>query len=822
MIKVVYQDRHCAPLAQSYNDDRRTVPNTKKKSGLTPRVVALIVAALLVANMVLGFVLARQSENALAEQAQARMLDVSNSAATLLNGDELATLTAQDAGSPAYDRAMSTLRAFQDSVELSYIYCVRERPDGTFEFTVDPTVGDPADFGEDVVYTEALGRAAKGEKEVDTTPYTDRWGTFYSSYSPVFDSNGKVASIVVVDFPAAWFEDRANFFTRIAVVDCLASLVMALIAAHVAVRLARSEKRNVKNMERAHHYEGLTGLPNMGYFCEIAEPARDKLYAEGKTPTILYMDLVDMKYFNHKFGFAEGDKLLRAFAQYLAEQFGHEHCSRFGQDHFVVGTTDEGLDERLDAFFEGCKRVNGGNSLPVSVGVYRDVSGQVSIGEACDRARLACMRSGAGYESRYVYFTDDMVEETSLRQHVLENFDRALDEGWIQVYYQPIVRSSTGKVCDEEALARWNDPERGLLSPDVFIPVLEDAKLIHKLDLHVLDRVLEKMARVADAGLFVVPTSLNLSRFDFEVCDIVDEVTKRVDASRFGRDMINIEITETNLYDLSSVMREQVARFHRRGFEVWMDDFGSEYSSLDYLQRLKFDLIKFDMSFMQQFGEGDRSRIILTELVKMAFGLGVDTVVEGVETQEQVDFLREVGCSMLQGYFYTLRRRHGHRVREPRGIGLLCCGRPREPVRPVVGHSRGRRKLRALFRHAAHGRDRGDGRPIRHHALQQVVPRFRRAGQQQSVCGQECTLCSRRGAGRQRVSAGHSGMPWRCRVDEHRRGDARWLGGPRLHAPHRREPAHRCGRHRARRSGCRGKLGAGWAMGVTPFFHAHR
>ena len=629
------------------------MPNTKKKSGLTPRVVALIVAALLVANMVLGFVLARQSENALAEQAQARMLDVSNSAATLLNGDELATLTAQDAGSPAYDRAMSTLRAFQDSVELSYIYCVRERPDGTFEFTVDPTVGDPADFGEDVVYTEALGRAAKGEKEVDTTPYTDRWGTFYSSYSPVFDSNGKVASIVVVDFPAAWFEDRANFFTRIAVVDCLASLVMALIAAHVAVRLARSEKRNVKNMERAHHYEGLTGLPNMGYFCEIAEPARDKLYAEGKTPTILYMDLVDMKYFNHKFGFAEGDKLLRAFAQYLAEQFGHEHCSRFGQDHFVVGTTDEGLDERLDAFFEGCKRVNGGNSLPVSVGVYRDVSGQVSIGEACDRARLACMRSGAGYESRYVYFTDDMVEETSLRQHVLENFDRALDEGWIQVYYQPIVRSSTGKVCDEEALARWNDPERGLLSPDVFIPVLEDAKLIHKLDLHVLDRVLEKMARVADAGLFVVPTSLNLSRFDFEVCDIVDEVTKRVDASRFGRDMINIEITETALGRGVEFMREQVARFHRRGFEVWMDDFGSEYSSLDYLQRLKFDLIKFDMSFMQQFGEGDRSRIILTELVKMAFGLGVDTVVEGVETQEQVDFLREVGCSMLQGYFYT-------------------------------------------------------------------------------------------------------------------------------------------------------------------------
>ncbi|MER2139980.1 MAG: EAL domain-containing protein, partial [Succiniclasticum sp.] len=153
-------------------------------------------------------------------------------------------------------------------------------------------------------------------------------------------------------------------------------------------------------------------------------------------------------------------------------------------------------------------------------------------------------------------------------------------------------------------------------------------------------------------GLYVVPQSLNLSRIDFEACDIVEEVRRRVDEAGVERSKLTIEITESAVGRDFDFMKTQVQRFQELGFQVWMDDFGSGYSALDVLQDIHFDLIKFDMRFMHRFGEGNESRIIMTELVKMALGLGVETVTEGVETKEQVEFLREVGCTKLQGYYF--------------------------------------------------------------------------------------------------------------------------------------------------------------------------
>ena len=214
------------------------------------------------------------------------------------------------------------------------------------------------------------------------------------------------------------------------------------------------------------------------------------------------------------------------------------------------------------------------------------------------------------------------------------------------------MRAVNGKVCEEEALARWIDPTEGFLSPAEFIPYLEMGGLIYKLDLYMLEQVLEKIRAQQEAGLTIVPQSINLSRSDFEVCDIVEEIRKRVDASGVRRDMITIEITESVIGSDFDFMKEQVGRFRELGFPVWMDDFGSGYSSLDVLQSIRFDLIKFDMSFMRKLDEGDSGKIILTELMKMATSLDVDTVCEGVETEAQVRFLQEIGCSKLQGYYY--------------------------------------------------------------------------------------------------------------------------------------------------------------------------
>jgi len=238
------------------------------------------------------------------------------------------------------------------------------------------------------------------------------------------------------------------------------------------------------------------------------------------------------------------------------------------------------------------------------------------------------------------------------KQYILDNLDKALQEEWITAYYQPIIRAVNGRVCDEEALARWIDPVKGFLSPADFIPVLEEEKLIYKVDLHILDCVLEKMKYMVNTGHFMCSHSINLSRSDFDMCDMVQEIVTRVDKSGIPRDKINIEITESTLVNDFKFMLSQIEKFKRLGFSVWMDDFGSGYSSLNTLARIPFDLIKFDMVFLRNFDQGENSKIILAELMRMAASLGKDTVCEGVETAEQVEFLQEVGCSRLQGYYY--------------------------------------------------------------------------------------------------------------------------------------------------------------------------
>ncbi len=400
-------------------------------------------------------------------------------------------------------------------------------------------------------------------------------------------------------------------------------------------------------------YDGLTGLPNMNHFFKLADTGRKRIQAKGEKTAFLFFDLSGMKGFNRKYGFSEGDKLIRAVARLLVKYFPSNSCSRFGQDHFAVYTSAKGVEERLNIILEESKRINGGKTLPIRAGIYIDKDDEEDIAIACDRAKAASDLNRMTYFPVYEYFDETLKDITASRSYILDNLDRALEERWIKVYYHPIIRSASGKVCDEEALARWDDPERGLLPPSEFIPVLEDSKLIYKLDLYMLERVLEEFRVREDNGLEPVPVSINLSRSDFDVLDMPEEICKRVDASGIPRAKINIELTESVIGRDYDYMSKQVDRFHEMGFNVWMDDFGSGYSALDVLQRFDFDVIKFDMKFVKEYDRSTKSRIILTELMQMVVKLGIDTVAEGVETLDHVSFLKEIGCDMVQGYFFS-------------------------------------------------------------------------------------------------------------------------------------------------------------------------
>ena len=403
---------------------------------------------------------------------------------------------------------------------------------------------------------------------------------------------------------------------------------------------------------RAAQYDRLTGLPNLAHFFQLSDMAKAKAGPNAGHGVLLYLDLYGMRFFNGTYGFAEGDKLLKAFADLLAQMFGKQNCCHVSADCFAAGAKEDGIEARLKELFAEAEKINGGKSLPVRVGIYSSRMEDAQASTAYDRAKTACDSIRKSSVSAYHYYSTELRDEVRLRQYLVMNIDRAVAEGWIQVYYQPIVRSVSGKVCDEEALARWNDPREGFLSPESFIPLLEQAGLIYRLDLYMLEQVLKKLRRQMEMGQDTVPHSINLSRSDFETCDIVEEVRKRVDGAGLPRSLITVEITESVIGRNFAFMRRQIERFQALGFKVWMDDFGSGYSSLDVLESIPFDLIKFDMSFTRKLDEGKNGKIILTDLMRMATSLGVDTLCEGVETAEQVRFLQEIGCSKLQGYYF--------------------------------------------------------------------------------------------------------------------------------------------------------------------------
>ena len=402
----------------------------------------------------------------------------------------------------------------------------------------------------------------------------------------------------------------------------------------------------------ANYYDYLTQLPTMTYFFETSTARKESIKKNHGSPAILFITLHGLKSYNQKNGFPEGNKILQSFAKLLSNIFDRENCCRLGGAHFTLITEEEGLEQKLSSLMGKIPLVQVGGGLYIHIGIYPCKTEEISIYSACDRAKLACDSIKDEKVSAINYYDQKIRLAEENHRYIIENFNRAIAERWITVYYQPIIRAVNGKVCDEEALARWIDPIKGFLSPADFIPVLEEEKLIYKLDLYVLERVLEKMKFFQSKGIEVIPQSINLSRSDFESCDIVEEIRTRVDLAGFPRNKISIEITESVVGSNFDFMLRQINRFKDLGFPVWMDDFGSGYSSLNVLKEIPFDLIKFDMSFMRQFNEKNNGKIILTELMRMAFSIGADTICEGVESEEQLQFLKEIGCSKIQGYYY--------------------------------------------------------------------------------------------------------------------------------------------------------------------------
>ncbi len=409
--------------------------------------------------------------------------------------------------------------------------------------------------------------------------------------------------------------------------------------------------------DRAGKVQGLEVMDRKAFYSAVTRLAREdvkKGIFGSRAP--VYFNLTNFKVYNSRHGTEAGDDLIHFLAESLSTHFPHSFIAHLNGDTFAVLALHHDVAERIEAVSRDVRDYTGDPAVQLKAGVNIFDPDTVEVSESgihllYDRAKIAAdwIKGDAG--RIWAVYDKSMGQYLTDRAYVLGSFDRALKEGYIKVYYQPVIRTLNGKVCGTEALARWEDPVRGVIMPSVFVPVLEEAGLIHRLDCYVIEKVAKLYRFIMDNHRPFVPVSVNLSAVDFEVMDPFSFMEELIEKYQVPRSFFHMEITETALKRDGKRLALEIDRFRKAGYECWLDDFGSGYSTLNVLKSYHFDTLKLDMAFQRDMNEAGKK--IISSVIFMAKELGVHTLAEGVETKEQADFLKSVGCEKIQGFYYS-------------------------------------------------------------------------------------------------------------------------------------------------------------------------
>lgn len=396
-----------------------------------------------------------------------------------------------------------------------------------------------------------------------------------------------------------------------------------------------------------------TGLLSKEYFCQQAE----KILRSNpdKTYDIICSDVENFKLINDAFGMQGGNKVLKTMGgicQKSTDTLGGI-CSRFHADQFVsmIEHTEGYSDELYEALTAETREKCGISNIVIKWGIYQTGDRKISVEQMYDWA-LQGARSIKGQYGRYYAFYDDKLRSEMLRdQAILDCMEEALEQGQFQVKLQPKYKAAGGLFTDAEALVRWCHPEWGMQSPAVFIPLFERNGFITKLDQCVWEKVCQLMQQWDKDGLEPVNISINVSRADVYNVNLVDTLLDLVKRYNIAPKRLHLEITESVYTESPEDIIQNVTRLREKGFVVEMDDFGSGYSSLNMLNRMPMDILKLDMQFIRTEMEMPESRRTLRYIIGLAHWLNLSVVAEGVETKEQLEHLRNLGCDYIQGYY---------------------------------------------------------------------------------------------------------------------------------------------------------------------------
>ncbi len=418
------------------------------------------------------------------------------------------------------------------------------------------------------------------------------------------------------------------------------------------------EVNNLKREKYLATHDTVTTLYNKQYFFEQC----DKYIKRHPDMDILMIctDIKDFKMINDFFGPKVGDLLLSTFAKLIREEVkGAAMYGRIENDVFGIlmpkeKYNEERFVEQMQNAFSSC--ISKSDLFPMInfIGIYEITERNIPVSVMCDRARMAIsmLKIRGDYHKRVAYYDNTLRENILREQELISDLDAAISEEQFKLYLQPQM-SAAGKVLGAEALIRWIHPRKGYITPGEFIPVFEKNGLITNVDMFIWEAACKQLRKWKDMGRDDLYISVNISPKDFYFVNVYHIFLDLLEKYDINPKNLKLEITETAIVMDLSRQLELISRLRQTGFVVEMDDFGSGYSSLNMLKDIHVDVLKIDMAFLKKAEDEERSKKILQMVITLSKQLGMPVITEGVEREEQVRFLAEMGCDIFQGYYFA-------------------------------------------------------------------------------------------------------------------------------------------------------------------------
>lgn len=536
-----------------------------------------------------------------------------------------------------------SLRMLSSAVEQSATMVVITDQDGVIEY-VNPRFCDVTGYTVEEVLDQNIGILRS--EEIDTEIMADLWGTVTSgeNWHGEFHTRKKNGDLYWSLLSVSPIKDEHDRITH-----------------YVSVSEDVSQLKEARmKMEQLAYVDSLTGLANRLLFRDRLEQVLKTIQRNHSQAALLYLDLDDFKRINDSMGHDVGDALLMKVAERLRQCVRHQDTvARMGGDEFVILLVDvDGMAgassvarKIIDALNVPCKLLKHELIVTPSIGITLAPDDSLNADILLKNADMAMYRAKSEGRNNFQFYTDEMNAQVQDRMFLETELRKAIYNDELILKYQPQFHLETGELWGVEALVRWEHPERGLLQPDVFIPVAEDSGLVVELGEWVLRNACREWREMELQGKPVVKLSVNLSARQFRDPYLIGMIQNVLDKSGFKPINLELEITETILMDYLDHAIEILDQIKSLGISVSIDDFGTGYSSLNYLKRLPIDALKIDKSFIRDIPYDNDDMEIASAVIAMAHKLHLDVIAEGLESEAQWTFLKQNQCDIGQGYY---------------------------------------------------------------------------------------------------------------------------------------------------------------------------